>query len=330
MGSETRWGPNHFGFDHSYGSLAGGVTPWSHFYKKGIHSVTWHRNGQLVTENGHVTDLLTSEAVQWIEQQQSDRPFFLYVPFTAVHLPIRESDSWLERVPDTVAGQVPRQYAACILHLDDSVGQIVRAVEKIGQSRNTLIVFTSDNGGSTAENNDTKYPDDHCPSGRLPGNNLPLRGKKGDLYEGGVRVPTIACWPGTITAGSKSSTPVHVVDWMPTFCKLTQAKQDSESLKWDGQDIWTVLSGEGKMPPRALYSAGVHFRSRALREGDWKLLLFRDKASKRERVELYNISKDPSEKVNLALREPERLQRMRQLLESAASGDRDSVAVLNH
>ena len=84
------------------------------------------------------------------------------------------------------------------------------------------------------------------------------------------------------------------------------------------------------MPPRALYSAGVHFRSRALREGDWKLLLFRDKASKRERVELYNISKDPSEKVNLALREPERLQRMRQLLESAASGDRDSVAVLNH
>ena len=327
LGSETRWGPNHFGFDHSYGSLAGGVTPWSHFYKKGIHSVTWHRNGQLVTETGHVTDLLTNEAAQWIEQQQSDRPFFLYVPFTAVHLPIRESDSWLERVPDTVAGEVPRQYAACILHLDDSVGQIVRAVESIGQSRNTLIVFTSDNGGSTAENNDTKYPDDHCPSGRLPGNNLPLRGKKGDLYEGGVRVPTIACWPGKITAGSKSSTPVHVVDWMPTFCKLANAKLDSGPLKWDGQDIWTVLSGKGKLPPRALYSAGVHFRSHALREGDWKLLLFRDKGSKRERAELYNLSKDPSEKVNLSLREPERVQRMRQLLDSAARSDRDSVAV---
>ena len=330
LGSETRWGPNHFGFDHSYGSLAGGVTPWSHFYKKGIHSVTWHRNGQLITETGHVTDLLTNEATQWIEQQQSDRPFFLYVPFTAVHLPIRESDSWLERVPDAVAGEVPRQYAACILHLDDSVGQIVRAVESIGQSRNTLIVFTSDNGGSTAENNDTKYPDDHCPSGRLPGNNLPLRGKKGDLYEGGVRVPTIACWPGKITAGSKSSTPVHVVDWMPTFCQLANEKPDSEPLKWDGQDIWTVLSGKGKLPPRALYSAGVHFRSHALREGDWKLLLFRDKGSKRERAELYNLSRDPSEKVNLSLREPERVQRMRQLLESAARSDRDSVAVLHN
>ena len=88
-----------------------------------------------------------------------------------------------------------------------------------------------------------------------------------------------------------------------------------------------MLSGKGKLPPRALYSAGVHFRSHALREGDWKLLLFRDKGSKRERAELYNLSKDPSEKVNLSLREPERVQRMRQLLDSAARSDRDSVAV---
>jgi arylsulfatase A-like enzyme len=330
LGSETRWGPNHFGFDHSYGSLAGGVTPWSHFYKKGIHSVTWHRNEELVTETGHVTDLLTDEAVQWIEQQKDNEPFFLYLPFTAVHLPIRESDTWLERVPESVAGNVPRQYAACILHLDDAVGKIVQAVETQGKRNNTIIVFTSDNGGSTSENNDTKYPDDGCPKGRLPGNNLPLRGKKGDLYEGGIRVPTIASWPGRIPADSKSSTPLHIVDWMPTFCQLAgTSKNDANRLKWDGKNIWTVLTGEQTLASRHLYSVGVHFRSQALRDGDWKLILFQNKGSKQERAELYNITKDPSEKKNLASEEPVRLQKMRQAMKTVAQNDRDSVAVID-
>ena len=327
LGSETRWGPNHFGFDHSYGSLAGGVTPWSHYYKQGPHSVTWHRNEKLLTETGHVTDLVTDEAIHWLKQQQSGQPFFLYVPFTAVHLPIREPVKWLERVPPSLAGHVPRQYAACILHLDDAIGKIVQAVEDTGQRENTLIIFTSDNGGSTAENNDTKYPDDGCPDGRLPGNNLPLRGKKGDLYEGGVRVPTIASWQGRITAGSKSSTPVHIVDWMPTFCTLAGVKENKKTLQWDGQDLWTVLSGEEKLAPRALYSAGIHFRSSSLRKGDWKLILFQNNGSKQERAELYNITNDPCEKINLAPAEPERVQAMRQALKAIAKNDEDSVAL---
>ncbi|MDE0864718.1 MAG: sulfatase-like hydrolase/transferase [Rubripirellula sp.] len=326
LGSELRWGPNHFGFDHSYGSLAGGVTPWSHFYKKGVHSVTWHRNEEMITEQGHVTDLLTNEAVDWIESRNADQPFFLYVPFTAVHLPIRESDEWLERVPESVAGSVPRQYAACILHLDDAVGRIVKAIDNAGESDNTLIVFTSDNGGSTDENNDTKYPDDKCPNGQLPGSNLPLRGKKGDLYEGGVRVPTIACWPGKIPAGTTAVTPVHVVDWMPTFCKLADPKMQTQTLKWDGNDIWPVLSGSGQLPQRSLYSAGVHFRSRALRQGDWKLIVFAEKGAVAERLELYNLRKDPREKSNVASLHPTRLSEMRQLLESMASNDRDALA----
>jgi len=326
LGSESRWGPNHFGFDHSYGSLAGGVTPWSHFYKKGIHSVTWHRNEEMITEQGHVTDLLTNEAIDWMERRNADQPFFLYVPFTAVHLPIRESDAWLERVPESVVGSVPRQYAACILHLDDAVGRIVQAIDRIGERDNTLIVFTSDNGGSTAENNDTKYPDDHCPNGKLPGNNFPLRGKKGDLYEGGVRVPTLACWPGKIPAGATTATPVHVVDWMPTFCRLADPQMATQALKWDGQDIGPVLLGTGQLPQRPLYSAGVHFRSRALRQGDWKLIVFAAKGSHPERVELYDVVKDPSEKTNVAKLYPKRLAELRLLLESTASRDRDAVA----
>jgi len=222
LGSKPDWGPNHFGFDHSYGSMAGGVTPWSHFYKKGPYSVTWHRDDTLITEKGHVTDLLTREAIQWINERGDERPFFLYLPFTAVHLPIREPRIWLNRVPKEISGKVPRNYAASILHLDDSVGRVVDALEKAGKADNTLIIFTSDNGGSTAENNDTKYPNqgDDCPNGRLPGNNLPLRGKKGDLYEGGTRVPTIVRWPGKIKAGTFSETPVHIADWMPTSVPL--------------------------------------------------------------------------------------------------------------
>ncbi len=329
LGSETRWGPNHFGFDHSYGSLAGGVTPWSHLYKKGIHSVTWHRNENLVNETGHVTDLLTNEAVRWIKQQDDTQPFFLYVPFTAVHLPIREPDHWLSQVPDTIQEDVPRQYAACIMHLDDAVGQILEAVENIGQSENTLVVFTSDNGGSTAENNDRKYPDDHCPDGRLPGNNLPLRGKKGDLYEGGIRVPTIVSWAGKIPAGGISSTPVHIVDWVPTFCRLAGIKTNRGQERWDGHDIWPVLSGKEKMQPRSLYSVGVHFRSRTLRSGDWKLILFHNRNGQPDRAELYNIKDDPSEQNNLAKTESDRLQDMKQKLLSAAVNDNDSIADLN-
>ena len=114
-----------------------------------------------------MTHLITERSVEFIKAKAGGegQPFFLYVPFTAVHLPLKEPEEWLNRVPEEITGEVPRQYAACVMHLDDAVGQIVDAVEKAGKKDNTLIIFTSDNGGSTAENNDTKYPDDHCPNG---------------------------------------------------------------------------------------------------------------------------------------------------------------------
>lgn len=327
LGSKPEWGPNHYGFSHSYGSLAGGVTPWSHFYKKGPFTVTWHRNEALITEEGHVTDLIADEAIQWMtSRDQDDKPFFLYVPFTAVHLPIREPDEWLARVPEAIRGDVPRQYAAAILHLDDAVGRIVDAVENAGKSANTLIVFTSDNGGSTAENNDTKYPDDQCPNGKLPGNNLPLRGKKGDLYEGGTRVPTIACWPGTIAAGSAIDTPIHIVDWMPTICALAGVDVDPDSLNWDGTNITPLLMGDGSLPERSLYSAGTQFRSQALRRGDWKLIVYAGKEQVAQRVELFDIGNDPNERTNLADSSKDKAEELRALLSAAANADKDALA----
>ena len=324
LGSQPEWGPNAFGFDHAYGSLGGGVGPYDHRYKTGPHSRTWHRNGQLLEESGHVTDLITDEAVKWIAAR-GDKPFFLYVPFTAVHLPIKEPQAWLAKVPASLQGEVARHYAACVMHLDDSVGRLLAALEKAGKRRNTLVVFSSDNGGSTAENNDPKYPDDDYPQGRLTASNAPLRGQKGELYEGGIRVPTLVSWPSQLRPG-KIDIPTHIADWMPTLCVLAgwQPHRDAPPLKWDGRSLVQVLLRGLQPEPRPLYWAGPGFRSRALRFGDWKLLLSgKDTAAQ---AELFDLSQDPGEKTNLAASRPDKLQELKALLEQTAAADRDAVA----
>lgn len=318
LGSKPEWGPRKFGFDHSYGSLAGGVGPWNHRYKVGPYTHTWHRDDVLIEEEGHVTDLIAREAVQWIKTRGA-APFFLYVPFTAVHLPIQEPEEWLARVPENVQGEVPRQYVACTMHLDDAVGRILAALDAAGKRDSTLVVFTSDNGGSWAENNDTKYPEDVYPAGKLPGRNVPLRGQKGQLYEGGIRVPTVVSWPGRLPSG-RVEAPIHIADWMPTLCALAGYQPDRD-LSWDGQNIWPLLTG-GTGSPRTLYWAGPGFRARAVREGDWKLIVQGE--GEAAPVELFHLASDPGETRNLAAAEPDRVQHLRRRLAEVSARDRDA------
>jgi len=320
LGSLPEQAPNRFGFDHSYGSLGGGVTPYSHKYKKGRYTDTWHRNGKLIEEQGHVTDLITVEAVRWLETRGA-APFFLYVPFTAVHLPIKEPEEWVARVPVKVEGDVARHYAACIMHLDASVGRIVSVLEKTGRLANTLLVFTSDNGGSTSQNNDRQYPDDQCPSGPVPGRNFPWRGKKTTLYEGGTRVPTIVSWPGRAKPG-RVTTPVHIVDWVPTLAALTGYRPE-RGLKWDGTTILPTLVGHAPVPERLLYGVAPNWRSRALWHEEWKLIVSGEGAGRQ--MELYRLAVDPGEKDNRAAAQPDRLRAMQALLEGVAVRDRDAV-----
>lgn len=319
LGSLPETGPNHFGFDHSYGSLAGGVSPWSHGYKQGPFVRTWHRNEQLLEESGHVTDLITTEAVRWIESRGA-APFFLYVPLTAVHLPIREPTEWLNRVPDTIQGDVARHYAACTMHLDDAVGRILTALEQKNVRQNTLLVFTSDNGGSTAENNDRKYPDDQCPDGRLTGNNAPWRGQKGDIYEGGIRVPTVVSWPSRLSAG-KIETPVQIIDWMPTFCAVAGWTPDTD-LKWDGLSLEPLLASGTALPERPLYWVAPGWKAQTLRMGPWKLIVHRD--GKSQRTELFHLADDPGETTNLAEQQPDQVQRLMVQLTEMSRRDRDA------
>ena len=320
LGSLPAQGPNHFGFDHSYGSLAGGVSPYGHRYKKGAFVETWHRNEKLIVETGHVTDLITNEATRWIEAQ-GPAPFFLYVPFTAVHLPIKEPTEWVARVPAGVRGDVGRHYAASVMHLDDAVGRIMAVLEKTGRRQNTLVVFTSDNGGSTVENNDPSYPDDECPSGKLTGNNQPWRGKKGDLYEGGTRVPTIVSWPGRAKPG-KVSTPVHITDWVPTLAALTNYRAAGD-LKWDGASLLPLLTAHTALPDRPLYGVAPGWHARSLRFGSWKLVVSAEGSN--ASIELFDLATDASEKNNLAALQPERVQKMQAMLARAAARDRDAL-----
>jgi arylsulfatase A-like enzyme len=208
------------------------------------------------------------------------------------------------------------------MHLDNAVGRIIAALEKADVRDDTLLVFTSDNGGSTAENNDLKYPDDNCPNGKLTGNNHPLRGRKGDVYEGGTRVPTIVSWPAHVKPGPVDS-PVQITDWMPTFCSLA-GYESNRDVKWDGADITQLLIKKTPLPDRPLYTAGPRWRARSLRYGVWKLIVYGK--WKNRKLELFNISNDPSESKNRADTEPKRVEEMLTRLQQAARRDRDALA----
>ena len=313
LGSKPECGPLKYGFVRSYGSLAGGVTPYTHLYKKGPYSRTWHRDDKLVDEEGHVTDLITREAIRWIEAKRKG-PFFIYVPYTAVHVPIDEPARWVKLYEGTIENESYRLYAADVTHLDHAIGELVAALERTGQRKSTLIVFFSDNGSFPGWRPSGKYPGKHRAMPTL-GSNLPLRGHKAQLYEGAIRVPAFANWPGTLGARVVAA-PVHVVDWMPTLTRLA-GYQPEQDLKWDGCDIWPLLTGEAGRPrPRTMYWKFVRGRA-AIRHGDWKLIVRKGK-----RDELFALAADPYEKTNLAGEHPEQVAELKARLKRQAERDK--------
>jgi arylsulfatase A-like enzyme len=324
LGSRPEEGPQKFGFDHGYGSLAGGCGPFNHRYKEGPFTYTWHRNGKLIEEEGHVTDLIAREAVQWLEGR-GDRPFLLYVPFTAIHVPIQEPDKWLA-MNDHLTDPGQRLRAACASHMDDVVGQVLAVLERKKLRDNTLVIFFGDNGAHGPQaNQGGPYPGDYGEL-RVGNDNKPLRGHKGGVYEGGIRTPGLAAWPGKLQPAELHA-PLHAVDWMPTVCALAGAKVGD--LKWDGIDIWSALvEPSRRQPPRTIYTAAPGFRAQAVRHGDWKLVVTQAGGKKNQAAqeELFNLAADLGETQNLASQKPDVLAAMKQRLAEIARRDRDAVA----
>jgi len=314
LGSRLEWGPNHYGFDYSYGSLAGAVGMYDHRYRLNTpFAQTWHRDLEFVEEEGHATDLVTREATAWLKAGRT-RPFFLYVPFHAAHTPLVEEAKWLE-INGHIEDPDRRLMAAAVTHMDWAAGRIVETLEEIGARENTLVVFISDNGGIAGAYSGHNYPEPDPPLKKGFSKNTPLRGGKTDVYEGGIRVPAFANWPGVLEPGVVEA-PVHAVDWMPTLAAMTGYEPKS-GTKWDGRDIGPLLRGESAPGERVLYWVWNRQRAaEALRKGDWKLL--RNRAG--EPWELFDLAKDPYEKEDLISRMPEKAGELRKALEAERRG----------
>ncbi len=345
MGSRPADGPNHHGFDSSYGSLAGAVGMYDHRYRKGAYELAWHRDHEPIPghENGeHATDLIVQEAERVIHGEH-DRPFFLMLTFHAPHTPLDERGPFVDRPtqldPDRPGrwlneDEIPwfndpegliqqesdpekRLLLAAVHHLDHAVGRVVTALEESGQLEQTLVLFTSDNGpqGSWGGN---AYPDDlKLTQFNQP---LPTRGKKLDVWEGGIRVPGFFYWPGTLEPG-RVDDPVHVVDWLPTVARLTGA--DVQGLPLDGVDLIPRLMEGAALAPRDLYWAWRSPPNRwALRHGPWKIVHYgADAPDSPEVWQLFNLSTDLGEKIDLAGQHPGVAARLHEMFVRQRSSD---------
>jgi arylsulfatase A-like enzyme len=332
LGSTMESVPNKYGFGYSYGCLAGGCTPDSHDYKRGRFQQTWHRNDQFIEEKGHITDLITQEAVQWIEKR-GDKPFFLYVPYTAVHVPINEPEKWLGMNPQ-IEDPGHRLYAADVSHLDDCVRQILGALEKKGFRDNTMVLFFSDNGAhEQLSNKQPLYPgDDTRPDVKVGGVNTPLRGFKTQVYEGGLRTPAIVHWPAKWKP-AKINQPLSVTDWLPTFCALAHVPLPKD-LAYDGSDVSPLLSGavsETAFHPHPIYSVSPGFKASMVRKGPWKLVLNGAKNKKKEKAgagetrELFNLVDDIGETKDLLAEQPKIAEELSALIQEFAKDDKPSI-----
>jgi arylsulfatase A-like enzyme len=279
--------PTRRGFDRQYGHYNGALDYFTHVRDGGFD---WHRDDKVCRDEGYSTHLLAKEAVGFIRDHDVAKPFFLYLPFNAVHAPHQAPEEYLKRYANLTGER--KKYAAMLTAMDDAVGAVVAEVERRGMRKDTLFVFSSDNGG---------------PQPGVVTDNGKFRAGKGTLYDGGVRVVAFATWDGRIAPGTTTAEPIHMVDWYPTLLKLCGAKAE-QKLPVDGIDVWPALAEKKPLPPRTIL-VNTTPNNGAVRGGDWKLIV-RDgaddpdggvpKKDGKRSVELFNLKDDPHEKTNVA------------------------------
>lgn len=282
LGTEEHY-PEKQGFAVNFGGTHLGSPP-NYFYPYEIANIRDGKPGE------YLTDRLTDEALRFIERPKS-QPFFLYLAHYAVHTPLEAKADKVARYQSKIRpGQAHShpEYAAMIESVDESVGRVLQKLEELDLSRNTIVIFTSDNGGVVGRRHITS--------------NEPLREEKATLYEGGIRVPLIVRWPGTVAAGSVSDIPVISVDYFPTILEMAGVTPQSGV---DGVNILPALRGRN-LQRSAIYWHYPHYNFHqpliptrpcgAVRKGDFKLIEFYEDNA----FELYNLREDIGERKNLA------------------------------
>jgi arylsulfatase A-like enzyme len=292
--------PQQHGFDEFIGYHSGNIDFVSHVGDHMKHD--WWHGRTRTHEEGYATDLINRHAVDFIARHHGEA-FCLYLPHLAIHNPlqargdpVRRTEQEWKRWKAANPQESVEMFRGMTLPVDEGVGQIRRALEKHGIDRNTLILFFTDNG----------------PTGEAPSGNPQWRGNKGSVYEGGHKVPFIAWWPGRIPPGTESDVPAITLDVMPTLLALAGVRPPADR-PLDGVDLAPVLFEGKRLRERPLYWGSLGNdgrRSEAMRDGAWKLVVQHPGAApgtwENRVLELFNLAADPSEKTNLAGREPER------------------------
>ncbi len=286
--------PTRRGFDHQYGHYNGALDYFTHVRDGGFD---WHRDDQENRDEGYSTELLAAEAERLIKNRQRQKPLFLYVPFNAVHAPLQVPEKYTEQYA-RLQGQ-RKTYAGMVTAMDEAIGKIVAALRAEKMLEKTLIIFSSDNGG---------------PNPRTLTSNGLLRAGKGTVYEGGVRVAAFATWPGEIPAADIAC-PIHITDWFPTLLRLAGAKTE-QPLPVDGHDIWPVLKDHAQ-PTHDTFVLNAAPDGSAILVDHWKLVVH--KVQREEKVELFDLSSDLSEKNNLAVDKPDKVRELQARLAKFAA-----------
>jgi arylsulfatase A-like enzyme len=292
--------PNLKGFDHFQGFLGDMMDDYYNHLRWNINYM--RLNNQQIKPQGHATDLFSAWAVDYINNQAKlQKPFFLYLAYNAPHVPVQPPRAWLDKVKAREKGITDKRahLIALIEHMDAGIGTVVKALKKSGAYHNTILIFSSDNGGQITAG----------------ANNGHTRDAKGSMYEGGLKVPAGVIWPGKIKPGSISEQVLLTMDIFPT---LLNAAQIPFAGKTDGRSFLPTLLGQNHhYPERPVYFVRREGQEmfggkiiEAVRLGDWKLLLNNPFSAK----ELYNLKNDPLENNNLKNVNAEKYQELEKLL----------------
>ncbi|MFC2113439.1 sulfatase [Bacteroidota bacterium] len=286
LGGTDKFHPTRRGFDEFYGFRGGARSYFAYPEEPGEKMNKLEQGfGNFNEHEGYLTDVLAEEAVSFIEENQ-DKPFFAFIAFNAVHTPMEATQEDMDQFPELEGTR--KELAAMTLAMDRACGKVLDKLAELGLDKNTIVVFTNDNGG---------------PSDRNASVNLPLSGTKSNHLEGGIRVPFLMRWPSVIKENSVYSFPISTMDLLPTFFEA--AGGDMNSLKdLDGVSLLPYLKGGDTERPHQVMFWKKDARA-VIREGDWKLIRFPDRPA-----ELYNIEEDISEHNDLATEYPDKVKDM--------------------